>query len=66
MADWQPIASAPRDGAEIEVGHSQAPGYVGTASWTGDRWQCSIAFVDAKHGRLYWQPDIWRPKKLER
>lgn len=61
MSEWQPIETAPKDGTRIEVGHTAAPGYVGTAEWAAVRWSCSIAFPDMKLRLLHWQPNIWRP-----
>lgn len=61
MAEWESIATAPRDGSPIRVSHEmdQDPEAVRMAYYADGTWVCeNIAGVD---GMIYRQPTIWLP-----
>ena len=72
LLEWQPIASAPKDGTRLRLGHEKVPGFaekdphgIGAVSgdWDGARWRLSSYFVipGGRHGLMASEPTHWMP-----
>ncbi|MFH1553546.1 MAG: hypothetical protein ABII76_01590 [Pseudomonadota bacterium] len=59
--DFQPIDTAPRDGARVRVRRAGCLDHGATGIFINGAWACSELFIEPYAGRIFHQPDQWAP-----